>query len=176
MISSNDTSILAMFSRHPNLSDSEIDENINKIDHPENKLICQALLGKIKPTELTEDQENVYWEVKEWSSNRTCQIRNEQILSRRRNQSNKLRDKMIDLYERGKISNEVLMLYAMSGSLPDALEYNKLKPEQKQDFWLNRIEERLENPNRVSLREFRGNVRKWLNFKDRKVNWKKEGF
>ena len=177
MISINDTTILAMCSRYPDMSDAEIEKNISELEHPENKMVCEALLGKIPITSLTESQNVTYSEVKRWSLDRTCRIKNEQILLRRRNKANKLKEKMLNLYEHGKITKEMMMLYAISGSFPDVMEYRTLRPEQKEEFWFNRIEQRLgESQNRVDINEFRGDIKHWLKFEDQKVDWKKEGF
>lgn len=178
MTSTNDTTILAMFCQHPNIPETEINCHIDKLEHSENINIGKALLGIVAVDSLTENQKTTYLEIKRWSANRICRIRNEQILSRRKNQANKLKEKMIDLYEQGKISNEMMMLYAISGPLPDVLEYRSLRPEQKEDFWTSRIEQRLGDvpQNKVNWRELRGNMKEWLKFEDTKVDWKKEGF
>lgn len=178
MISVNDTSILAMFCRYPDISNSEAEEHMSLLEHEENRGVCEALLGQRLVTSLNPDQQRTYQEVIRWSNDRTQRTRNEQVVLRRRGKNNRLRDKMINLYERGIVSNEIMMLYAISGPLPDVLEYRKMRAEQKEEFWSNRIEQNLGDvpQTRLNWREFQNKLREWFQFEDRKVNWMKEGF
>lgn len=178
MISANDTSILAMFTRYTDISNEEAEEQMNLLEHEENRGVCEALLGRVPASELDPDQRRTYYEVLNWSTDRTSRIRNEQIVARRRDQNTALRDSMVRLYEAGKIGTKEMMLYAISGPLPDRLEYQQWEPEQKEDFWLNRIEENMADipQSRVNWEEFRGGVRHWFKFEERKANWMKEGF
>ena len=47
------------------------------------------------------------------------------------------------LYDKGCVSQEVLLLYAISGDLPSKTDYNKMGVEEKQKFWHSRLKERL---------------------------------
>jgi hypothetical protein len=79
---------------------------------------------------------------------------------------------MIKLRDRGVISDEVLLLYGMSGELPDRQRYVKMSQDEGRAFWEKRFNDKLgENwqEHIVQLPAIFG--RKGLG-----TNWLKEGF
>ena len=51
--------------------------------------------------------------------------------------------RMIELHEQGLISDQVMMLYGISGDMPDRDFYKGLTTEEKRELWADRMEERL---------------------------------
>ncbi len=151
-VSTNDTTILAMLSRYPDIPDEEADEYITGIEHEENVPICHAVIGRIPPEQLDPEARQVYQEFRRWSLDRTRRFRNEQVSARRRQQETRTTIRMTQLHERGVISRETMLLYGISGDLPDREVYMALTPEEKEALWEDRIERRF-GPNwRVTFR------------------------
>lgn len=50
---------------------------------------------------------------------------------------------MTQLHQRGLITDAALMLYGISGPLPDAEEYSRLTVAQKNNIWHERMERKL---------------------------------
>lgn len=51
--------------------------------------------------------------------------------------------RIVDLYHQGLISKDMLMLYSVSGDMPDQFQYRGLTVAQKQEFWEKRMESRI---------------------------------
>ena len=49
--------------------------------------------------------------------------------------------KMIKLHQKGAISDNTLMMFGISGELPEQLVYEKLTRDEKQKFWEKRLED-----------------------------------
>ncbi len=178
MISTNDTTILAMLSRYPNIPTEEADEYISKIEHEENVPLCHAVIGRIDPGELDEEARSTYDEFTRWSLDRTRRFRNEQIDDRRRQKENRTAIRMTQLHELGKISDEVMLLYGISGELPERQVLYNLSEEEKEAIWGERLERRF-GPN--WRRRFEGGRFALPTFLQRRVerfvhDWLKEGF
>ena len=176
MISTNDTTIMAMLSRYPNIPEEEADEYISHIEHEENIPLCHAVIGRIRPDQLDDDTRRTYDEFTRWSLDRTRRFRNEQINARQRRRENRTAIRMTQLHEQGAISDEMMLLYGMSGDLPERTQYLNLSDEEKQALWEQKMERRLgmnwrrrfdELPNFLSKKRFFGRCFH---------NWLKEGF
>ena len=176
LISTNDTTILAMLSRYPNMPKEEADEYISKIEHEENIPICHAVLGRIEKEQLPEESRVVFEEFSLWSQRRTQRIREEQWTTRRRQKETNLSLKMNDLHRRGIINEEILVLYGISGDLPERNMYMSLTQEEKQALWEERMESRF-GPNwrnrfsNLGLRLFTHDKKEFSKF-----SWIKDGF
>jgi len=142
-ISTNDTTILAMLSRYPAIPIEEADEYISQIEHEENVPICHAVIGRIPPEELNEEARTVYDEFNQWSVDRTRRFRNEQWGGRRSHRENRTAIRMTQLHEKGIISNDVMLLYGISGDMPERGAYMAMSPEEKEAVWAERMERRL---------------------------------
>lgn len=175
MTSPNDTTILAMLSRYPDMSPEEADGYISKIEHVENVAVCHAVLGRIDRTELNEDARQTFDEFQRWSRSRTRRTREEQWTSRERRRETKLALKMNALFERGVITESVLMMYGISGDLPDRERYMLLSPEEKEAMWAERMEMRL-GPNWRSRITHSAVPADFHRREITKTNWLKEGF
>jgi len=178
LISTNDTTILAVLSRYPDIPTDEADEYISKIQHEENVPLCHAVIGRIEPDELNDEARITYDEFTRWSLDRTRRFRNEQIDARRRRKENRTAIKMTQLHEDGKISNEMMLMYGMSGALPERSVYTELSEEEKEAIWTERMERRF-GPN--WRRRFEGGRFALPEFLQRRVerfvhDWLKEGF
>ena len=143
LISTNDTTILAMLSRFPNMPSAEADIYISKLEHEDNKPLCLAVLGRLPPEELDEDARRTYMEFQRWSGDRTRRTRNEQVHARENNQSTRLAEKLKRLHAEGKIPEEMLLLYGISGPLPERSTYSALTEAEKQAMWEERMERNL---------------------------------
>lgn len=177
MISSKDSTILAMLSRYPNIPTEEADLYISKIEHEDNVPICHAVIGRIRREELSEDAKLVFDEFQTWSANRTLRTQQEQWNARRRNKENKLVLKMINLHRLGVIDDSILALYGISGNMPDVNYYRTLNADQKRAIWEQRMESRF-GPNwrdLISSSNFIP-ISSDIIIKPSKVNWEKQGF
>lgn len=179
MISANDTTILAVLSRFPDMSATEADEYIGKIQHEENVPICHAVLGRISPDELEGDARQTYEEFQRWSADRTRRVRNEEIDARRRRKETRLSLNMTRLHEQGLVSDQVMMLYGISGDLPERSNYFGLTDEEKERLWVERMERRF-GPNWLdrfpSFRTSRPFFNRRGEYEAPLTNWRLEGF
>jgi hypothetical protein len=175
LISINDTTILTALSRYPHIPVAEQDEYINQIEHEENIPLCLAVVGRLSPDELTPSARQTYEEFTRWSIDRTRRIRNEQMSDRYRRKENRTAIKMAQLREQGVISEETLMLYGMSGDLPDRRVYRAMSDEEKRAIW----EERMERSFGPNWRDHVAHVPPLLQKRSVEFeihNWSKEGF
>lgn len=179
MNSYNDTTILAMLSRYPEMDNEEADKFIAKIEHEENVPICYAVLGRISPDELESDARQTFNEFKDWAERRTQRTREEQWTARRRQQETDLSRRMNQLHQQGIINDQTMLMYGISGDLPERSMYFSLSPEQKQAIWEEKMSNRF-GPNWRNV--VSRNVTRLLVFhkekplQSSKVNWAKEGF
>jgi len=173
-ISVNDTTILAMLSRYPDISAEEADEHISQIEHEENVPICHAVIGRIEPAELNDDARQTFDEFQRWSLDRTRRFRNEQIAARQQGRETRTAIRMTQLHEKGIISDETMMLYGISGLLPERTAYMTLTLEEKEALWVERMENRFGPYWRRRFRLLpsllRGGFRRMTH------DWLKEGF
>ena len=179
MISTNDTTIIAMLSKYPNMPSEEADDYISKIENEENIMLCYAVIGRISRSELSEEAQQTYDEFQNWSQQRTQRVREEQWNARKRREETQLGLNMNRLFEKGMIGEETLLLYGISGTLPDRNVYFGMSPEEKQNLWEEKMLNRF-GPNwkdRFSENTLRLSIfnSKRLNCK-KKVDWKHEGF
>lgn len=176
MISANDTTILAMLSRYPDMPAEEANRYIDKIEHEENIPICHAVLGRISKEELSEDAKLTFEEFSLWSERRTRRVREEQWTARRRQKETNLALKMNLLHQRGIINDETLLLYGISGELPERGMYMSLTQEEKQAIWEERMENRF-GPNwRNRFSNLRVRIFDFNKKEYNKINWNKDGF
>lgn len=87
--------------------------------------------------------------------------------------------KMIQLHEQGLISDQVLLMYGISGDLPERDAYNTMSSEEKERLWHERIKSRL-GPNwmeRFSGRNLPLPIFPKRRFETRPlISWKHDGF
>ncbi len=176
LISANDTTILAMLSRYPNMPPEEADCYISKIENEENIPICHAVLGRITKEQLSDDAKRTFEEFSLWSERRTRRTREEQWTARRRQKETNLSLRMNQLHQKGVINDDIMILYGISGELPERGMYMALTQQEKQAIWEERMESRF-GPNwrtrfsSMGLRLFNLNKKEY-----NKINWSKEGF
>ena len=177
MTSTIDTTILAMLSRYPDIPRAEADEYINQIEHEENIPLCHAVIGRIEPEELDDDARQTYNEFTRWSSDRTRSFRNEQTNARYRRKENRTGIRMAQLHQQGRISDEMMLLYGLSGDLPDRPSYISLNEEEKEALFSERMERRF-GPNwRDRFDDLPRFLRRRTWIEDpQSHNWLKEGF
>lgn len=179
MSSTNDTTILTMLSRYPDIPADEADRYIAKIQNEENIPLCHAILGRISRDELTEDARQTFDEFKRWSDDRTTRLRQQQFVARHANRETELSLKMNQLHQRGVISDEVMVLYGISGPLPDRDSYSGMTTDEKRVMWEERMSNRF-GPNwreRFSQRVNAMPFFTWRQVKsDQIINWQREGF
>lgn len=142
LTSANDTSILALLSRYPSMPANEADQHIARIEYEENVPICLAVLGRISPETLNPDVQQVCHEFIRWSQDRTRRFRNEIIANRYLQREDRIANRLQTMYEEGRISEELLILYGISGDLPELHVYHALTDEEKAALWESRMERR----------------------------------
>lgn len=161
-----------MLSRYPLMPTEEADRYINQIEHEENIPLCHAVLGRITPEQLEDDTRQTYYEFVRWSEDRTRRFRNERMRHRRLDQDDPIAARLIKLRQRGIMPEEVLLLYGISGDLPDQQTYQSMSIEDRRAFWQDRMGQRF---GQAWRRRF-NNLPNIL-IKERRVHdWKKEGF
>jgi hypothetical protein len=163
-----------MLSRYSDISKEEADEYLDQIEHEETIPICEAVLGRISPNDLEPRARRVYDEFHRWSVDRTRRFRNEQWNDRRRKRENRTAIRMTQLHEKGLISNDTMLLYGISGDLPEYGMYMAMSDEEKEALWTERMERRF-GPNwRQRFNNLPPLLRQKL--KNSTHNWLKEGF
>jgi hypothetical protein len=156
----------------------EADEYISKIHHEENVPICHAVIGRITREDLTDDGKQVLDEFSRWSEDRTRRMRNEEWNARRQSKETRTSLAIQKMYSRGLISDQMMMLYGISGALPDRGTYNSMTQEEKERLWSDRMEARF-GPN--WLEQFRDRnvalpIPRRASVEQPIVNWRVEGF
>lgn len=188
----NDTTILAALSRFPGMPTGEADDLIARIENEQNKPICLAVIGRLDKEELEPDARQTFDEFQRWSVDRTRRTRNEQWTARRSRKETRLALKLNSMYERGMIPHEALLMYGISGDMPDYPAYREMSPEEKEAIWAERMEDRFgpnwreqmdtpDSPLPRFLRERGGiSVREYRDLTESdflsKPNWKRDGF
>jgi hypothetical protein len=177
LISNNDATILTMFTRYPDISDQEADLYLAKMDSEESKLVGEALLGRKERKDLDDGVRAIYDIYKNWSDDRTQRLRNEEIVARHNKKETDLSLKLNRLHQKGLINDEVMVLYGISGPLPDRMQTARMTQNEK----IAMAQQRMEGKFGPNWRErFRSmNIplitSKIVNI-SRGINWAEEGF
>lgn len=80
------------------------------------------------------------------------------------------------LHRNGSISDAMLLIYGISGDMPDVENYSQLTTEQKNTIWGDRMKRRF-GPNWIQRFENRSLVLPVVKKVEKfSTNWKKEGF
>lgn len=154
------------------MSVQEADTHIARLEHEENIPLCHAIVGRIPATELDEDTRQVYDEFMRWSQDRTRRFRNEQVADRYRERENRVANALLRMHEHGLIPEQTLLLYGISGELPERRVYLQMSDEEKQLLW----RERMVNRYGVNWRRRFTYLPEFLREKEFIHDWKKEGF
>lgn len=173
MISINDSTILAMLSRYPDLPPREIDEHVENIENEENVAVCHAVVGRLDPSDLSPSARRTYEEFHRWSLDRTRRFRSEQISARQRSQETREAIRLTQLHQRGVISDQFMLMYGIQGELPEMNVYYNLSDEEKLAIWSERMEHRF-GPN--WQRRFRHLPAFMKEIEPLSHNWRLEGF
>lgn len=174
MISTNDTTIIAMLSRYPGMSAEEADTYISRIEHEENVPVCLALLGRVELEELSVDARRTFMEFKRWSDDKTKRISQEEIAARSSYKETRRAAKMLQMHEKGLINDQMLILFGISGELPLHQVYAAMTEDEKIGLWESRMQQRFGD-------SWRSRVRSVPSFMCRTTevrgcNWIREGF
>lgn len=163
-----------MLSRYPDMPRLEADQYLAKIEHAENLPICHAVLGRIDKEELNDDALRTFNEFQHWALDRTRRFRNEQWNARRRGQETRTALKLNELFQKGIVNEQTLLLYGISGPLPERDAYRVMSDEEKEALWVERMESRF-GPR---WRQRFNNVPVFVQKKIVKesINWRQEGF
>lgn len=127
-----------MFLLNPHLSVHEQNFHLRNVENPYNYELCEAILGRISPDDLLDEVKKEYYELKHWADFKKSKIKQEQINNRKKNKKTKLAENMIKLHRQGKIPEETLLLYGISGDLPEESVYKNMTIEEKENFWNQR--------------------------------------
>lgn len=153
---------------------NEVDTYVDRLEHGNNIQIAYAVAGCIEPDSLDEDARETYEEFMMWSRDRTRQVRSEEIAARYAEKETRRANKMVELREKGIITEETLLLYGISGPLPDREVYAQMSDVEKEHLWEERMVRRFGDNWRARL-----NINpRFLRRKCEKIthDWLKEGF
>lgn len=173
LTSTNDTTILAMLSRYPDLPPREIDEHISNIENEENVSVCKAVVGRMDPNDLELGARRTYEEFHRWSLDRTRRFRNEQISAREQSRENREATRLIELHQQGVVSDQFMLMYGIQGDLPERNAYFSLSDEEKLSIWTERMERRF-GPN--WRQRFHSLPSFMKEIEEMRHDWKLEGF
>jgi hypothetical protein len=82
---------------------------------------------------------------------------------------------MLDLHSREEICDETLLLFGMSGDLPDPEWFHTLSEEERAEYWSRRMEDRLGEDWREQFKRLPRFLRKVVKNKLASL-WIKDGF
>jgi len=170
----NDTTIIHMFLTNPDLSVQEQNSNLLKLENPYNVELCEAILGRIRPEDLIDELKKEYYELKHWAQFKKTKIKQEQIENRKKNKQNKFAERLLKLYRQGRVSEEVLLLYGISGNLPEKSVYQEMTAEERRDFWNQRSRENFESDVDSSFFSMSRIIEKRK--QSEKIDWIRQGF
>lgn len=80
---------------------------------------------------------------------------------------------LIRLREQGKISDDLLVLYGISGDMPEITTYQEMSIQERHRFWLQRLENNL-GPNWI--RVFPTIYQRFKRLFFDRVDWQNDGF
>ena len=83
---------------------------------------------------------------------------------------------VIRMHERGQISDEALLLYGISGDLPEIHVLRDMTPRQRVAMWSERLDDRLGDDWRERLHRRGFTLPTFLRIVEQTHNWLKEGF
>lgn len=171
MISPKDSSIIAVIFSQPNITSSELEQLYSKMDNPTCRRICEAHIGKIPFEDLNQYEQEALQEIRSWNKEKIMRINNEEVTTRLQERESRRGNKLMEMYRKGIIRQEVLVLYGISGNLPtrNAMQTPTGQEASKQLF-RDRLRSRY-GPNWESRLPFFGIVEQV-----EKHNWLKEGF
>lgn len=173
ILSAKDTSIIAMISKFPNLSDDEFDSAINDLDNQEMRKVCMVLVNRASVDTLNEEQREFAYEVAGWHLDGVRTRRTENVERRRsEKEPNKTAQKLLKMRDKGQIDDKVLVLYGISGPILS-------RPEQTQEDKMELLRQRVRERFGTRWRE-RLSYPGWLDYGDDAVDmrpdWCREGF
>lgn len=175
LISTNDTSILTMLSRYPDLTVAEQNLHISRIEHEENIPLCHAVTGRISRDDLSPESQITFDEFSRWSKDRTERIQRDQRTARYNNRRNRTAERLKELHAKGIVSDEVLLLYGISGDLPERNVYVRMTREEKVALWEQRMRDRY-GPDWHWQDHLSFVPRWWRETVQEDDNWLEEGF
>lgn len=139
-LSPNDKSIIGAICHYPDMKVEEKQKLINKLNNHDLIKITEALAGIKNMSELNAEERSQLIELETWRDDKRTRIKNEQIEARRRsNEPNAFAKKLIEMKNRGLISDDYLFLYGVSGSLPVRSTYAQMTQEERKQIWETRM-------------------------------------
>jgi hypothetical protein len=178
LISANDTTILAVLSRYPDMPAAEATGYIAQIEHEENVPVGEAVVGRRDRESLDGDARRTYDEFQRWSADRTRRTVAENISARRRGKETRTALTLNRLHQKGLVTDATLLMYGISGELPARDRYMMMTPEEKNRLWAERMEARF-GPNweaRFTNLNMPLPIVIDRRYERTEVNWMREGF
>lgn len=180
MISTKDMTVIGAICQYKNLSTEEQDTFLNNLEDQRYRPVCSVILGRQSKESLSEQELQVLEEIEEWKKNRIKRIHSEQQAARYKQQADpnlpptRMARNLLKMRERGLVNDEMLLMYGISGDLPERHIYTAMTPEQRREFFHSRMESRF-GPNwrRFVTLEWSEQI-----FEDREIleDWLTEGF
>jgi len=157
---------------YPDMPLEEREKHLNDLEDERYRRVCEVITGTLDHDALNDQEQLVYQEISEWRKQRQQRIKTEQVFRRLNTpqRQSTLANNLIRMRDRGQISNDTLMLYGISGTLPARSEYSLLSPEERRKLWNDRLESRL-GINWMELVDRPPSV-----VSEEEVDWIEEGF
>lgn len=172
-----DNSILSILSSLKTTS-QESSDLIESIESPENIPLAKAIIGDIEPAKLDEDSRTNLEKFKSWHEDKSKRTFKEQVSARRKLKRTQLSEKLIELHSQGKIQQESLYMYGISGQLPDQGHYANMDEAERCEMWRRRMEYNIGRDWPIRFREANIPIPDFASNKVivNSIEWEKYGF
>lgn len=135
---------MTLLSRFPDMPKEEAKSYIRSVEHPEHVRVAMAIVGIMEPEELEMDEKAIYDEFHDWATRRReREFEARRVYTRRhRRRDMQAALRLARLRTEAQISDELLLLYGISGELPSQEQYLNFTDEEKYLFWDDRMQVR----------------------------------
>jgi hypothetical protein len=162
-MSPKDSSTIAVICAYPDIDDNELNMLLESLETEKSKRICRSIVRN-EPI-LPEDEDDTH-RLRCWRNNKQMRIRNEQRNARYKSNETSMAARLKKLNQEGKISDQALLLYGISGNLPERDMYANWDADEREKYWQDRYLSRMGTCWKETI------VRQG----PEKVAWAKEGF
>lgn len=176
-MSPRDASIMAVICRFVDMNDEEVDDLLDKLEDQSQRNVALAIAGQVDPKELTEDELAAVAEYKKVNAEKTTRLKREEIKARRNGDLTSMAKNLLNLFEQGKITQNMLLIYGVQGEIPVR---HPAGPELTHDQRVARLRDRMGQRLGEDWEEKVGTVPSWLRYRREwcvtGVRWYKDGF
>lgn len=178
-MSPTDASIIAIICKFTSMERTEINLLLDKLEDQSNRKIGLALSGLISDAELSENEMSTVIEIRSSNSEKIARLRREEISSRRQGNISPMARNLLNLFDQGKISQNMLLIYGVQGEIPDRhpVIARSLTKTEKSVILRKRMQHRFGDDWEQKIGHF---IPPWLRLHKEKtikpVDWSKDGF